>query len=102
MPASLERRLKMSEVRMCDIQRESNCYQLFSVKETGWQRVKSEVVETDDNGASTSKTVTLDACPNCSVTPVRRPNLRALTTTPEPERKTYDLRQVSEGQTRIV
>lgn len=115
----------MSEVRMCDVERDADCYHLFSVKESGWQRVKSEVVETDENGNSSASTVMLDACPNCSVRPVKRQrSLRAISSAPEAAvsvphtctttttqagclacqvaRRVHDLRTVSDEETQEV
>lgn len=68
----------MSEVRMCDVQRSADCLQIFSVKERGWQKVKSEVVEEDSNGKEVVATVNLDACPQCAMAPLHRPRLRAI------------------------
>lgn len=57
----------MSSVRMCD-----KCQNVFSELDLGWQTYEAVTNDEDDDGRRFSKSVRMDACPECAIAPPSR------------------------------
>lgn len=58
----------MSSIRMCD-----KCQEVFSELDLGWQTYTATTVDEDETtGRQITRTVQMDACPNCAMVPISR------------------------------
>jgi hypothetical protein len=56
---------------MCD-----KCQKVFSEMEPGWQTYEATTMDEDDDGRPFSRSLRMDACPECAIVPTTRKERR--------------------------